>query len=91
MQLKIIFKEHAIFEAKRRGISKNFIKEITANPRQKLSSKNCRIIFQSKYFDNFESKEMLIRIIEIESKDKFTVITVYKTSKIDKYWIKEGM
>lgn len=33
---------------------------------------------------------MLLRIIGEESFDVFRVITVYKTSKIDKYWIKEG-
>ena len=30
---------------------------------------------------------MLLRIIGKETIDKFEVITVYKTSKIKKYWI----
>ena len=33
---------------------------------------------------------MLLRVIGIESSNKFKVITAYKTSKIDKYWVKGG-
>lgn len=29
---------------------------------------------------------MLLRVIGIESSDKFEVVTAYKTSKINKYW-----
>ncbi|MBA7524557.1 hypothetical protein ES705_16698 [subsurface metagenome] len=32
---------------------------------------------------------MLLRIIGIKKSGSFKIITVYKTSKIDKYWVKE--
>jgi hypothetical protein len=45
---------------------------------------------QNKYYDSVEGKEMLLRIVGIETSEKFNVITVYKTSKIAKYWVEGG-
>lgn len=89
MPLEIVIKEHAKFEAWRRSITEEFIRFIIKNPQQKLSAKKGRVIVQNKYYDKTESKEMLIRIIGVETSGKFVVITAYKTSKINKYW-KEG-
>ncbi|MBM4141791.1 MAG: hypothetical protein FJ242_10010 [Nitrospira sp.] len=88
MEIKI--KGHANFEAGRRGISEEFIKFVVDNPQQKLPSKKGRVIVQNKYYDQEEKKEMLLRVIGIETSEKFEVITVYKTSKISKYWIEGG-
>ncbi len=47
------------------------------------------IVFQSKYYDKILNKEMLLRaIVELAGED-LKVISVYKTSKIDRYWVKE--
>jgi hypothetical protein len=85
--LEIHIKGHAIFEAGRRGISEEFIKFVVNNPQQKLHSKKGRVIVQNKYYDQEEKKEMLLRIIGIETSEKFKVVTAYKTSKISKYWV----
>jgi len=45
---------------------------------------------QNRYHDPLENKEMLLRVIGIEELDEFKVLTVYKTSKISKYWIEGG-
>jgi hypothetical protein len=45
---------------------------------------------QNRYYDEIEKKEMLIRVIGVETSEKFNVVTVYKTSKINKYWIEGG-
>jgi hypothetical protein len=84
--LKVVIKSHAAFEAERRGIKEELIKSVAKNPQQKLPSKKGRVVAQSKYYDEEENKEMLLRVIGIETSDKFEVITVYKTSKINKYW-----
>lgn len=87
--MKIAITGHALFEAKRRDISEELISWVVNDPQQKLRSKKERVI-QNKYYDQSENKEMLLRIIGTEISGTFTVITVYKTSKISKYWIKEG-
>ena len=88
--MKIIITEHAKFEADRRNISEELLKTVVEVPQQKLSSKKRRVILQNRYYDETEGKEMLLRVIGIEVVEGFKVITVYKTSKIDKYWQKGG-
>lgn len=90
MPLEVVIKEHARFEAWRRGITEEFIRFVIKNPQQKLSTKKGRVIIQNKYYDKMEDKEMLIRVIGVETSEKFIVITAYKTSKINKYWKEEA-
>ncbi len=85
--MEIEIKGHASFEAKRREISEELIKFVVKNPQQKLPSKKGRVIVQNKYFDRVKKKEMLLRVIGIETSEAFNVITVYKTSKTSKYWV----
>ena len=87
--MEIILAEHAIFEATRRNIEEALIRSMVLNPQQKLPSKKGRVIVQGIYHDQSENKEMILRIVGKETGDSFKVITVYKTSKIKKYW-KEG-
>lgn len=87
--MKIIFFEHALFEMDFRKIKKGDVEHLIKQPMQKIHSKKNRIIIQGRYNDDIENKEMLLRIIGEESEDAFHVITVYKTSKIEKYWKKD--
>ena len=84
--MDIIITGHARFEAERRGITEELINSVIQAPQQKLPSKKGRVILQSRYRDTIENKEMLLRIVVSETTDAFTVLTVYKTSRISKYW-----
>ncbi len=88
--MKAKLTEHASFEAQRRNISEKLISSVVENPQQRLLSSKKRVILQNKYIDNNVGKEMLLRVIGKEKGDIFNVITVYKTSRINKYWKKEG-
>lgn len=88
--MKIIITDHALFEAVRRGIAEESIISVINNPQQKLPSKKGRVILQNKYFDKATNKEMLLKVIGTETAEGFTVITVYKTSRISKYWTERG-
>jgi len=63
---------------------------LSKKPQQKLPAQKGRVIIQNRYFDKTENKEMLLRVIGLETSDEFKVITLYKTSKINKYWINGG-
>ncbi len=84
--MKIIFSEHALFEIEFRKIDKEEVERLIENPMQKLPAKKNRIIMQKRYNDDMAHKEMLLRVIGEELENAFHVITVYKTSKIEKYW-----
>lgn len=87
--MEIVFTEHARFEMNRRRISEKFVNTIIANPDQRHITRKGRVVLQSKYINSVEQKEMLLRVIGKEINESFIVITVYKTSKIEKYWKEE--
>ncbi|MFH1421376.1 MAG: DUF4258 domain-containing protein [Planctomycetota bacterium] len=85
--MKINLSEHAILEMEQRRIDKKIVIEMIESPQQIIPSLKDRIIVQGKYQDADLHKEMLLRIIGRKKRNNyFFVITVYKTSKIDKYW-----
>ncbi|MBE7446387.1 MAG: hypothetical protein HS132_14575 [Planctomycetia bacterium] len=61
--MEIAITGHALFEAKRRGISEELISWVVNNPQQKLHSKKERVVLQNKYYDQSEKQEMLLRVI----------------------------
>jgi len=58
-----------------------------------IHSRNCLLrkgVLLFKINILIKKKEMLLRVIGIETSEKFEVITVYKTSKSSKYWVEGG-
>ena len=78
------FSRHAQTEMERRKIEKDLVESILDNPEQVISEKEGRKAYQSKV--NVGSKVFLLRVIVVDDVEPAVVITVYKTSKIDKYW-----
>ncbi len=72
-------------EMKRRRISEILLEGVLLKPEQIVGSySGCRVYQSRLPFSN--GKVYLIRIIVDERKIPFKIITVYKTSKIKKYW-----
>lgn len=74
---------HAHFEMKRRGIAKADVLEAIRNPGQVVPSVKGRMIFQSLIGP---LRRLLLRVVVREDVHAYHVVTVYKTSKVDKYW-----
>ncbi len=74
---------HAREEAERRGISLELVDAIIHSPDQVLDAHSSRRVYQSKV--EIGDKLYVVRVI-IEKSDPLRVITVYRTSKIEKYW-----
>ena len=84
--MKFILLNHLKAQAKERSIDIKFIENTILNPAQiTMDSKGLKVA-QSKFFDKGQNKEYLIRVVFREDKDSRIGITVYKTSKIKKYW-----
>jgi hypothetical protein len=86
----IVITEQARFEAQRRGIELDLVLSIIESPQEKVPSKKHRLVLQSKYYDKIADKEMLLRVIVESEGSTVKVISVYRTSKIEKYWIGGG-
>lgn len=75
--------EHVRQEMARRIISEDIVNAVMTSPEQILDTHSGRKIYQSKV--SFGDKLYLIRVV-VEERDPTAVITVYRTSKVDKYW-----
>jgi len=85
--VNIVITEHARFEAKRRHIDLELILSTARNPQQEIPGKKNRVIRQSKYYDKINGREMLLRVIAEQAPGVLKIISVYRTTKIEKYWM----
>ena len=80
-ELLFKFSSHALEQMRLRGISKDIVSIILANPNQ-IKTEDGKKVDQSV----IENGRFLIRIFVNHRKDPKVIITVYKTSKIKKYY-----
>jgi hypothetical protein len=76
---------HAEQELERRGISMSQLKSVLHHPQQVIPDKKNRLVYQSQV-DRGDGKMVLIRVIVVERADDVLVVTVYRTTRIQKYW-----
>ena len=80
-----VFSAHVLQEMARRNISRESVEAVLDNPEQVVSGKNDHTIYQSR-LDFGGGKIYLVRVIVDPTVEPLLVITVYRTSKIKKYW-----
>ena len=68
----------------RRGIPRELVEKTLAEPQQVVIAYGGREAYQSQL--DFGGKTYLLRVIVSEEGDSITVVTVYRTSRISKYW-----
>lgn len=78
------FSNHALDEMEARGISREIVEQVLATPEQIVPASNDNRIHQSRIV--FGNKTFLVRVIVDETREPPVVVTVYRTSKIDRYW-----
>lgn len=81
---KVEFTKYAELQIQERGIDRRDILDVLKSPGQVLSAKKGKKVAQKKL--SREEKEGLLRVIFEEKVDTKVVVTVYWTSKIEKYW-----
>lgn len=55
------------------------------NPDDIQKAETSRTIYQRVYFDKVLGQEMLLRLVVEETEKERVVVTVYRTSRLDKY------
>jgi hypothetical protein len=78
---------HAKEEMLRRSIPLTILESVLNNPQQVVTERGNLKVYQSKV-DFGDGKMFLLRAIVDDKLKPPTVITVYRTSKISKYWRK---
>ena len=82
--MRIRYSKHAEEQLKERHLSKRMVSNVLLKPQQILPGKKLRKIAQS--IVKLEGLDFLIRVIYEEKGKDLEVLTVYKTTKIEKYW-----
>jgi hypothetical protein len=81
-----IFTLHARLEMLRRDISEDDIEAVLLNPEQSEQVEPTRCVYQSRLSSGDPPKLYLYRVFVDIDCDPPEVVTVYRTSKIEKYW-----
>lgn len=68
-----------------REIDRQIVEETIARPQYVAPDPPDRTIHMRRYFDQVLQQEMLLRVVMEESSTEAVVITVYKTSQIERY------
>lgn len=79
-----ILTPHARVEMVRRGIDPEIVARILAAPGQRHSIRSGREVLQSLL--PMDGKTYVVRVFVDVDRDPPAVVTVYRTSKIGKYW-----
>lgn len=82
----IAFTEHALWEMGRRGLSEVAVRKVVRHAEQTIPVRAGREIRQSRVYFKDDGKDYLVRAIVDTNGNKLTVVTVYRTSKVEKYW-----
>ena len=77
--------EHARDELARRSIPSELLREVLLSPQQIVPTYGNRVVYQSQVYLG-EGRTYLLRAIVDDNVHPAEVVTVYKTSKISKYW-----
>ena len=80
------FTVHALFEMKRRGLSEELVRSIVSAPEQEHEVRIGRVVMQSRVKMGGRLGTYLVRVYVDTDRDPPEIVTVYRTSKIAKYW-----
>lgn len=86
MSGEITISEHASEQSSRRGLSDSTVLEVARAPEQRVVVRPGREIRQSRITMPAEGKLYLVRVVVDIGPQTQTVVTAYRTSRIDKYW-----
>lgn len=75
---------HAETEMERRGIGREVVLRVMAGPEQTADVRPGRVVLQSRVTQ--EGRVYLVRVFVDVDRQPAEVVTVYRTSKVSKYW-----
>ena len=84
----IVLSKHAHEQAARRGLSEEIVLAVAREPEQRLVVRPGRELRQSRVAMPTGGTLYIIRVVVDAGPSAETVVTVYRTTKIEKYWSK---
>ena len=81
-----VFSEHAVQQMARRGIDEDTARATLRSPEQEGWARPGRRVFQSRHEEPGSGKRFLLRVFLDVDRTPPVVVTVYRSSKIQRYW-----
>ncbi len=78
--------DHALMEMRLRGITEENVAQVMTSPEQKVNIRKGRTVYQSRLSFGEPPHLFLVRVFVDVDRKPNEVVTVYRTSKIAKYW-----
>ncbi len=82
--MTFIYSKHVLEEIGERKIFRDLIERVLQSPEQRVPEVENIMCYQSRV--QIAGKEYLLRVMVNEARQPPKVVTVYRTSKIAKYW-----
>jgi len=82
-----ILTPHALLEVVRRGLDETLVLQVLTAPEQRETVRPGRDVLQSRL--DMAGKLYLVRVFVDVDRSPAEVVTVYRTSRIEKYWRRE--
>ena len=73
-------------EMARREINEDEVRSVALAPDQRVALRPGRIVLQSRIQSGLDPREYLLRVVADIDRQPPEIVTVYRTSKIHKYW-----
>lgn len=83
--MNIRLSRHAEEEIARRQIPRAWLESVLANPQQRVPQSDGKEVLQSRIASE-DGKMYLLRVVVAMDREPPLAVTVYRTSKIEKYW-----
>lgn len=81
---RYVITPHAALEMQRRRVAETIARSVLGAPEQRYSVRSGRDVLQSRVA--FADKIYLVRVFVDVDRSPAEVVTVYRTSRVEKYW-----
>ena len=88
--MEFLFTDHALREMARRGIPEETVYEIMGSYEQEAEVRPGRKVYQARRWEGEPPRVYLYRVFVDVNRRPVEVVTIHRTSKVNKYWRPEA-
>jgi hypothetical protein len=86
---EFVISGHARFEMERRGVTDDVVRQVLESAEQRSPLHAGRVVLHSRVMMGTPPKMYLVRVVVDIDRRPAEVVTVYRTTKVHKYWRNE--
>jgi hypothetical protein len=83
---EFVFTDHARLEMARRGIGDQVVRQVLGAPEQRVEERMGRVVLHSRVMMGTPPTMYLVRVVVDVDRRPAEVVTVYRTTRLGRYW-----